>query len=82
MESHIKDVGDTIDDIHLPFEESSPNLYFNPLYTSYTVETDSDTSDSASIDLDMWVSIKSYSERSLYQYSPHAYISIVKGPTQ
>ena len=28
------------------FEESSPSLSSNPLYTSYIVETDSDTSDS------------------------------------
>ena len=41
-----------------------------------------DTSDSASTDSDMWGSIDSYSERSLHQFSPHAYIAIVIGPTQ
>ena len=35
-------------DVH--FEESSPNLSSNPLHTSYIVEIDSDTSDSASTD--------------------------------
>ena len=49
-------------DVH--FEESSPTLSSNPLHTSYIVETDSDTSDSASIDSDMWGSIDSCSERS------------------
>jgi hypothetical protein len=64
------------------FEESSPSLSSTPLHTSYSVETDSDTSDSASIDLDTWSSIDSYSERSLHQFSPHAYIATVIGPTQ
>ena len=49
-------------DVH--FEESSPNLSSNPLQTSYIVETNSDTSDSDSIDLDMWDTINTYSERS------------------
>ena len=64
-------------DVH--FEESSPSLSSNPLYTSYHVEIDSDFSDSTSIDLDMWSSIDHCSEHSLYQYSPHAYIAIVTG---
>ena len=41
MESHIEDVGDIIKSIHLLFVEET---------TSYHVETNSDTSDSASID--------------------------------
>ena len=49
-------------DVH--FEESSPSLSSNPLGTSYIVENDSDTSDSASKNLDMWGSINSCSERS------------------
>lgn len=64
-------------DVH--FEESSPSLSSNPLCTSYIVETNSDTSDSASTDSDTWGSIKSCSKRSQHQYSPHAYISIVIG---
>ena len=36
------------------FEESSPSLSSNPLYTSYIVETDSDNNDSDSIDSYMW----------------------------
>ena len=67
-------------DVH--FEESSPSLSSNPLHTSYHVETNSETSDSASIDSNMWGSIDSYSERSLHQYSPHAYIAIVIGLAQ
>ena len=42
------------------------------------METDSDTSDIASTSLDTWGSVDSCSERS-HQYSPHAYIGIVKG---
>ena len=49
-------------DVH--FEESSPSLSSNPLHTSYIVETDSDTSDSASKNLDTWGYIDSCSERS------------------
>jgi hypothetical protein len=67
-------------DVH--FEESSPSLSSTPLHRSYSVETDSDTSDNASIDLDMWISIDSYTERSLHQFSPHAYIATVIGPAQ
>ena len=67
-------------DVH--FEESSPNLSSNPLHTSYHVENDSDTSDSASTNLDMWGSVDSCSEQSLYQYSPHAYIATVIDPEQ
>ena len=66
-------------DVH--FEESSPNLSSNPLRTSYCVEIDSDFSDSASTDSDTWGSVDSCSEQSLYQYSPHAYIATVTGPT-
>ena len=57
MESHIEDVGDINDSIHLLFVEET---------TSYHVETNSDTSNSASIDSDMWDSIDSCSERSLH----------------
>ena len=67
-------------DVH--FEESSPSLSSNPLYTSYNVETDSDSNDSASTDLDTWCSIDICNEQSLYQYYPHAYIAIVIGPVQ
>ena len=35
------------------FEESSPSLSSSPLYTSYIVETNSDTNDNASKDSDM-----------------------------
>ena len=66
-------------DVH--FEESSPSLSSNPLHTLYHVETNSDTNDSASIDLDMWVSIDSCSERSQHQYAPNAYIARVIGST-
>ena len=48
-------------DVH--FEESSPSLSSNPLRTSYTVETDSDTNDSSSTDSDTWGSIDSCSKR-------------------
>ena len=65
-------------DVH--FEESSPNLSSTPLHTLYTVETDSDTSDSTSIDSDTWGSIDSCSERSRHHSSLHAYIARVKGP--
>ena len=51
-------------DVH--FEESSPSLSSTPVRTSYSVETDRDSSDSASTDLDTWSSIDSYSERSLH----------------
>ena len=61
------------------FKESSPRLSSNPLCTSYHVETDSDTSDSALIDSDMWGSIDSCNEQSLYQYSPHAYVATMIG---
>ena len=64
-------------DVH--FEESSPNFSSNPLHTSYCVETNSDTSDSASIDSNTWGSINSSCKRSLHQYSPHAYIATVIG---
>ena len=66
-------------DVH--FEESSPSLSSTPLCTSYRVETDSDFSDRASIDSDMWGSVNRCSEHSLYQYSLHAYIATVTGPT-
>ena len=66
-------------DVH--FKESSPSLSSNPLHTSYYVETDSDTSDTASTDLDMWGSIDSSSESSLHQHSTHAYFSTMIGPT-
>ena len=62
------------------FEESSPSLSSNPLHTSYCVETNSDTSDSASTDSNMWGFVDSCSEKSLYQYSPHVYIATMKGP--
>ena len=65
-------------DVH--FEESSPSLSSNPLYTSYHVETDSDTSDSASTDLDTWGSIDSSSERSHHHSTTHAYIATMKVP--
>ena len=65
-------------DVH--FEESSPSLSSTPLCTSYTMETDSDTRDIASTDLDMWGSINSCIKRSQHQSSPHAYIATVKGP--
>ena len=64
-------------DVH--FEESSPSLSSTPLHTSYTMETDSDFSDGSSTDSDMWGSIDSCSLH--HQFSPHAYISIVTGPT-
>ena len=48
-------------DVH--FEESSPNLSSNPLCTSYILETDSHTNDSASTNLDTWGSIDRYSEK-------------------
>lgn len=64
---------------HVYFEECSPCLSSSPLRTSYSLEIDSDFSDSASIDSDMWGCIDSYNERSLYQFSPHAYITIVIG---
>ena len=66
-------------DVH--FEESSPRLSSNPLFTSYIVEIDSDTSDSASTNLDTWGSIDSCSKRSRHQHSPHEYIATVIGPT-
>ena len=65
-------------DVH--FEERSPSLSSTPLHTSYTVETDSETSDSASPGSDTWGSIDSCSERS-HQFSPRAYIATVKGPS-
>ena len=49
-------------DVH--FEECSPSLSSTPLRTSYTVETDSDTSDSASTSSDMWGFVDSCIERS------------------
>ena len=55
MESHIKYVGEIINDIHLLFVEVT---------TSYIVETDSDNNDSDSIDLDMWDIIYRYTMRS------------------
>ena len=64
-------------DVH--FEESSLSLSSNPLRTSYAVETDSDTSDSASTDSDTWGSINTYNERSRHQHFPYAYIAIVIG---
>ena len=64
-------------DVH--FEKNSPSLSSNRLCTSYAVEIDSDTSDSASTDSNMWVSIDSYNKRSQHQSSPHVYIAIVKG---
>ena len=54
VESHIEDVRDIIDSIRLLFVEET---------TSCIVEIDSDTSDSASTDLDTWGSIDSCSER-------------------
>ena len=65
-------------DVH--FEDSSPNLSSNPLRTSYRMEIDGDTSDSASTDSDTWGFFDSCSEKSLPQYSPHVYIAIVTGP--
>ena len=47
-------------DVH--FEESSPRLSSNPLRTSYIVESNSDTSNSASIDSNMWGPIDRYRE--------------------
>ena len=66
-------------DVH--FEESSPSLSSNSLRTSYHVETDSDTNDSALTNSDTWGSIDNCSERLLHQYSPHAYIATVIGPS-
>ena len=65
-------------DVH--FQESSPSFSSSPLRTSYHVETNSDFSDRASTDSDMWGYVDRYSEHSLYQYSPHAYIVTVTGP--
>ncbi len=65
-------------DVH--FEKSSPRLSFTPLHTSYNVETDSDSSDSASTYSDTWIFFDRYNERSLHQFSPHAYIATVIGP--
>ena len=65
-------------DVH--FEERSPSLSSTPLHTSYIVEIDSDTSDSASPGLDMWDFVDSCSERS-HQFSPRTYIATVKGPS-
>ena len=44
------------------------------------METDSDISDSASPGLDTWNSINSCSDKS-HQFSPHAYIATVIGPS-
>ena len=73
MESYIEDVGDIIDEIYLLFVEET---------TSCIVETDCDTSNNASTDLDMWGPIDRYRERSQHQKIPHAHISIVIGPKQ
>jgi len=62
------------------FEECSPSLSSTPLHTSYTVETDSDTSNSTSPGSDTWDSINSCSDRS-HQFSPRAYIATVKAPS-
>ena len=43
------------------------------------METDSDTSDTASTNSDTWGSIDSCSERSRHQSNPHAYIATVIG---
>ena len=51
-------------DVH--FEESSPSLSSSPLRTSYRMDTDSDFSDCASTDSDMWGSDNRCSENSLY----------------
>ncbi len=67
-------------DVH--FKEISPSLSSNPFHTSYIVETDNDTNDSASTYLDTWGSIDSCSERSQHQYTPHAYIATVIGLAQ
>ncbi len=67
---------------NVQFVESSPNLSFNPLYTSYIVETDNDTSNSDLIDSDMWDPIDRYRERSYHHHIQHAYIVTVIGPTQ
>ena len=67
-------------DVH--FEESSPSLSSNPLHTSYHVETYSDTNDSASTDSNTWGSIDNCSKKSQHYSNPHAYIAIVKGPSQ
>ena len=67
-------------DVH--FEERSPSLSSNPLRTSYCVEIDSDTSDSASKNSDMLGSINNFNKRSWHQYYPHAYIATMIGPTQ
>ena len=73
MESHIEDVGDIIDHIFLLFVEKT---------TSCIVETDSDTSNSASTNLDMWSPIDRYNQRSQHQQILHAPIAIVIDPTQ
>ena len=49
-------------DVH--FEESSPSLSSNLVYTSYIVETNSDTRNNASIDSNTWGYIDNCSERS------------------
>ena len=67
-------------DVH--YEESSPSLSSNRLHTSYSVDTDSDTSNSASIDSNTWGSIDNSSERSLYQLNLHAYITTMIGPIE
>ena len=53
-----------------------------PLHISHIVETDSDTSNSASIDSNMCGYINSYSESLQHQHLPHAYIAIVIGLAQ
>ena len=73
MESHIEDVGDIIDEIHLLFVEKT---------TSCIVDIDSDTKNSDSLDFDMGGPINRCRDRSQYQQIPHAHISIVIGPTQ
>lgn len=55
IESHIEDVGDIIDHICLLFFEEN---------TSRIVETDSDTSNNTSIDLDTWGSTDRCSKKS------------------
>ena len=72
MESHIEDVGDIINDIHLHFVEET---------TSCIVETDSDTRNSDSIDSDMWGPIDKYRERSQHQQIPRAHIATMIDPT-
>ena len=73
MDSYLEYVGDIIDAIHFLFVEET---------TSCIVEIDSDTSNSASTNSDMWGPIDRYKERSQHQKISHAHIATVIGPTQ